>query len=131
MKRIALAVAGFVTGYAYAFVSCLAASKGLTLRKRKSGPHPPGTCAEDCPWPHGVAYVPSPGTPERIPNLAPRGPERTAAINRALDGTDMHDVLPTDDELDVPEFMQRHDSGQAVDWKPGGFIGPVPWDPGV
>lgn len=59
MKRSLIAAAvGFVAGYAYAFVSCLVASKGIGIRR------------------------PAP----------------------ELTGEDMHDVLPTDDEVCAARF---------------------------
>lgn len=89
MKRTLTAFgAGALAGYAYAFVSCLVAGKGLG---RQQPPHPPGTCASDCPWDD---YF--------------EGPHQ-------LDGEDMHDVLPTDNELKYPEFGSCRVCGAPIE----------------
>lgn len=82
MKRTLVATAfGFVLGYAYAFVSCLVASKGLGRSNSK--------LAEQ--------YGPEGGwmRPERYGDED--GPANNPFVK--LSGEDMHDVLPTNDEF--------------------------------
>jgi hypothetical protein len=112
-RTLTAAAVGFLLGYTYAFVSCLVGSKQLGSL-RKDPPHPSGPCAQDCPWPK------HPGREARQPHANWEDVKTKAAALRAqtwimsdepsthwdeyfegphpLDGSDMHDVLPTDDE---------------------------------
>lgn len=99
-RTLAVAVGSFLAGYAYAFVSALVASKNLGSRKLP--PHPPGTCAEDCPWPDGH---------NRFVSWESTRAKAAGIRERKLTGEDMHDVLPTDDEY--PEV-----SGGGVPYPP-------------
>ncbi|MFI7678534.1 hypothetical protein [Actinophytocola sp. NPDC049390] len=108
MKRIAIAVGGFVLGYAYAFVSALVASKG-GAKDKVTLPHPPGTCASDCPWPDGTH-------PHQLISLK----DAAARFGINLDGSDRHDVLPTDDEIDVPPWVTSLAYRSDADWDRNG-----------